>query len=133
MSEVQVYKGQMVEPEAIRNLQAVVGAMPQLGEELFHHFADGLYAREMRIPQGAIIVGKQHRYPCINFIMSGVCEVVSTKDVRKRYTAPHIFVSPGGTKRAMVAIEDLTWVTVHPTTETDLDKIEEELIIGEEA
>lgn len=50
----------------------------QIKEELNHHFADGLYAREMRVPAGSVVVGKMHKYPCINFIMSGEMEVRST-------------------------------------------------------
>jgi ABC-type hemin transport system ATPase subunit len=29
---------------------------------LKHHFADGIYAREMHIPKGHVIVGKIHRH-----------------------------------------------------------------------
>lgn len=116
--------------EAIAGLQRVMESMPEsrhFQEELFHHFADGLYAREMRIPAGSLIVGKQHKYPCLNFIMAGSAEVRSHEGA-KRYDAPHIFTSEAGTKRAMYAVSDLTWVTVHPTCETDLERLEESLI-----
>jgi hypothetical protein len=33
-----------------------------------------------------------------------------------------------GTKRALYIHEDATWVTFHPTPETDLEKIETQLI-----
>jgi hypothetical protein len=101
----------------------------QITEELHHHFADGLYAREMRVPAGSVVVGKMHKYPCLNFIMSGVMEVRSTTGKPIRIEAPYIFSSPGGTKRAGYAVTDLTWVTVHPTQNTELDKLEAELII----
>jgi hypothetical protein len=116
--------------QAIAGLQRVIESMPEskdFREELFHHFSRGLYAREMRIPAGSLIVGKQHKYPCLNFIMTGTAEVRSHEGA-KRYDAPHIFSSGAGTKRAMYAVTDITWVTVHPTNETDLERLEESLI-----
>jgi len=117
----------------IESLESAIKALPpelQIKETLFHHFADGLYAREMRVPAGSVVVGKMHKYPCLNFIMSGVMEVRSTTGRAIRIKAPYIFASPGGTKRAGYAVTDLTWVTVHPTQQTDLDLLEAELIIS---
>jgi hypothetical protein len=37
-------------------------------------------------------------------------------------------VSEPGTKRAVYAETDVVWTTIHPTEETDLEKIEEEVI-----
>lgn len=42
--------------------------------------------------------------------------------------APYTFVSEPGTKRAVLALEDTLWTTVHVTDETDLEKIEEYVI-----
>jgi len=112
-------------------LQEAMRSLPQIKEELFHHFCHGVYARQMNIPAGTVIVGKKHKRNCINFIMAGEVEVVSAEG-KTRIKAPEIFVSPAGTKRAMVALSDLTWVTVHASQETDLDKLEDELIEVEE-
>ncbi len=112
----------------IQNLEKVLKELPQYEETLTHHFATGLYAREMFVEKGTILVGKLHKRDCINFILQGEVEVVS-QEGKERIKAPHIFISPAGTKRAMVAIEDLTWVTVHASHETDLDKLESELIV----
>jgi hypothetical protein len=114
--------------EQIIGLEYVLKQLPQLSEELIHHFAHGVYAREMRVPCGTILVGKIHRYSCINFIMSGVVEVRSQEGAY-RIEAPYVFVSPGLTKRAMVALTDLTWVTVHPANSENLDELERELIM----
>ena len=111
----------------VLSLQMAMLEMPQITEELVHHFARGLYAREMRVPRGTLVVGKLHRYDCLNFIIQGVAEVASA-DGRYQVKAPEIFTSPAGTKRAIMALEDLIWVTVHASKETDLDKLETELI-----
>lgn len=114
----------------IRALQEVMRGMPQIKEELFHHFCDGLYGREMRVPAGTILVGKTHKKPCLNFIMQGIVEV-RAPDGSYHIEAPHVFASPAGTKRAMVAITDLIWVTVHPASTTDLEALEADLIEDE--
>jgi hypothetical protein len=118
-------------PVAQRNkihaLQEAMRELPQIKEELFHHFCHGVYARQMNVPAGTVLVGKTHVRDCINFIMQGEVEVVSPEG-KFRIKAPEIFVSPAHTKRAMVVIEDLVWVTVHASSERDLDKLEAELI-----
>lgn len=92
-----------------------------------HHFAPGLYAREILIPAGFVIVGKIHRHAHINTISKGRV-VVATEFGTQELVAPCTFVSQPGTKRAVVAQEDTIWTTYHPTEETDLAKIEAHVI-----
>jgi hypothetical protein len=94
---------------------------------LKHHFAPGLYAREIFIPAGTVIVGKIHKHAHVNTISKGRV-VVATEFGMETLTAPHSFVSLPGTKRAVLAEEDTIWTTYHPTDETDLDKIEDHVI-----
>jgi quercetin dioxygenase-like cupin family protein len=53
---------------------------------------------------------------------------VLVDDEMKVVEAPFIIVSPPGTKRIAEALEDTTWITIHGTNETDLDKIEQHFI-----
>jgi hypothetical protein len=92
-----------------------------------HHFAPGLYAREILLPAGSVVVGKIHRHAHINTISKGRVSV-ATEFGLQEYVAPYTFVSKPGTKRAVVAHEDTIWTTYHPTEETDLAKIEEYVI-----
>lgn len=94
---------------------------------LTHHFAPGVYAREMFLPSGHTVIGKIHKHAHLNFLMKGVVRV-STEDGSKELTAPCVFTSYAGTKRAVYIKEDAIWVTVHVTEETDLDEIENEII-----
>ena len=104
---------------------------------LTHHFTPKddeygchTYAREMFIPKDTIIIGKIHRHQHLNFIMKGQVSV-ATEFGKKYFTAPCIFVSEVGLKRAVYAEEDTIWVTVHLTGHTgeeNLSKIEEEVI-----
>lgn len=92
-----------------------------------HIFAPGLYAREMSIPKGTVIVGKIHKHAHVNTISKGKCSVMTEFGPRE-IEAPHTFVSDVGTKRVVVALEDVVWTTYHPSIETDLVKLEEQII-----
>jgi hypothetical protein len=134
-----VQKTKPITREAIMNLQDhMIAALRRAGEvvtpgntddkcPLKHHFAPGLYAREIFIPAGILIIGKIHRHSHVNTISQGKC-VVATEFGLQEFTAPHTFISQPGVKRAVLALEDTIWTTYHPTEETDLDKIEEYVI-----
>tara|TARA_R110002167_G_scaffold6249_7_gene28544 strand:- start:2718 stop:3218 length:501 start_codon:yes stop_codon:yes gene_type:complete len=97
-------------------------------DQLIHHFAPNLYAREMHIPQGQVIVGKIHKHAHVNNISVGKIAVSTEFGEVEVYEAPHQWVSQPGTKRAVLAVEDTIWTTYHPTKETDLSLIEEQVI-----
>lgn len=89
-----------------------------------------VYARQMFIPRGTLIVGKIHRHQHLNFIVKGKVSV-ATEFGKKFFEAPCGFLSEVGLKRAVIAEEDTVWMTVHLTKhggEQYLDEIEAELI-----
>jgi hypothetical protein len=92
-----------------------------------HYFAPGVYAREMLIPQGKLIVGKIHRHAHLNIISYGSVKV-STEFGPMAFKGPYTFTSQPGTKRVVYAEEDTLWTTIHVTEETDLEKIEDFVI-----
>lgn len=96
---------------------------------LTHHFAPGVYGRQMLIPAGSVIVGKIHKHAHLNIIISGHCWV-ATEFGRKELRGGDVFVSEPGTKRAVTALVDTVWLTIHPnTTDTrDLAQIEDYVI-----
>ena len=94
---------------------------------LTHQFGDGLYVRTIFMPKGMLIVSKIHKYTHPAFIMSGKVSVLDEKGL-KLIQGPCSFMTPAGTKRLLYTHEDTTWVTVHATKETDLAKIEDEVI-----
>jgi hypothetical protein len=118
----------MVVRAKILRLQDAMLAEPEQVEcSVEHIFAPGLYARQMLIPKGTVIVGKIHKHAHVNTISKGRCSVM-TEFGPKEIAAPCTFVSEPGTKRVVVALEDVIWTTYHPTEETDLEKIEAHVI-----
>lgn len=92
-----------------------------------NYHCEGNYAREIFIKAGICMIGKIHKHEHINVISAGRCVVV-TEEGREVLQAPTTFISQAGIKRAVYALEDTVWTTIHPTNETDLTKIEDEVI-----
>lgn len=111
----------------IKRLEREMLAMAQLEIETRHHFAPGQYAREIVIPEGTLLTGKTHKTEHLNVVSKGDITVWTESGMR-RIKAPFIFVSKPGTKRVGLAHEETVWITVHATSETDLAKLEAELI-----
>jgi hypothetical protein len=99
----------------------------QLEIPIVNHFSKGVYAREMRVPKGAFIVGKIHKFKNLNILSSGEVTVLSIDGVM-RVKAPFTFVASPGSKRMFFMHEDTVWTTIHGTDEIDVDKIENEFI-----
>lgn len=117
--------------EQLRQLEvAMLATLPPGEAPVTHHFADGIYGREMHIPAGTMLTGKIHRQSTINILLQGDMTVTTPEGVR-RIQAPAIFVSPAGCKKAGYAHADSIWVNVHPTKLTDLAAIEQKFIVPE--
>lgn len=110
--------------EAIERLDGNLGENPF---PLTHHFAPGIYAREILLPKDTLIIGKIHRHEHLVIFLYGDVTVESEKG-QERINTPGVFLSPMGIKRAVYAHVDSVMITIHPTEETDLDKIETEVI-----
>jgi hypothetical protein len=113
--------------EQILDFEALLKRFDQLDMPLTHTFAPGAYARTILLPKGAVVVGKIHRHAHLNIISKGKVSVV-TEFGRMDITGPHVFTSLPGTKRALCVVEECVWTTIHLTGETDLAKIEEQII-----
>lgn len=111
----------------IVRLQESMQDMPQVDCPVKHTFAPGVYAREIFLPKDSVVVGKIHKHAHLNIISKGKASVM-TEFGPMQIEAPCTFVSQPGTKRVVVALEDVIWTTIHPTDETDLDKIEDQII-----
>lgn len=111
----------------ILRLEEEMRQFEQIDLPLHHNFAPGTYARTCILPKGALIVGKIHKHAHQNIVSFGRVTVV-TEFGRMEINGPHVFTSQPGTKRALYVHEETMWTTIHLTDETDLAKIEEEII-----
>jgi hypothetical protein len=108
-------------------IRDAISVMPQAMGETRHYFAEGLYAREAVIPKGVTMVGKIHLTGHINVLLSGTIDVMTELGVQ-RYVGPAVIISQAGEQKIGYAVTETTWVSIHATTETDLAKLEQQLV-----
>lgn len=113
--------------ELLAKIEEFMKTCPQVEIPLKHYFSNGVYAREITIPKGALIVGKIHKFQNMTSISKGEVSVLSI-DGQVRLQAGDTIVSSPGVKRLIYAHEETKWTTFHATKETDIEKIEKELI-----
>jgi len=110
-------------------LKKLPGAMQGDSFPLRHSFVDGAYVREIFMPKGMLITSKIHKVTHPFFILEGEVSVLNSEEGRSvKLKAPYYGVTPAGTKRVLYIHENTRWVTVHVTKETDVERIEEEII-----
>lgn len=121
----------------IMRLQESMLALPperQVEPAVRHFFANGMYAREMTIPAGLVVVGKRHKLAHFCTISQGTIRVHSEYGDELIH-APHTFITKPGTKRVLVALTDTVWTTYHhnPTNTEDMALIEAAHIAPDDA
>lgn len=93
-----------------------------------HHRVQGLYGREAVAFADSCVVSYVHKVDHFTFVLEGKAYVVDQDGSRNLVEAPAFFVTKAGTQRAIIAITDIRWTTVHPdkgTTDADNDSMEE--------
>jgi hypothetical protein len=114
--------------ERIDALEDELLKYPQVEGELNHLFVDGMYARTMLIPQGSLVTGKRHKRAHINIIVQGTAHVYTNEHEVEEVNAPAIFPSGEGVRKAVYAVDDVIWTTIHATKQTDVASAEDELV-----
>ena len=90
--------------------------------EYEHILSDGVYIRKMKLSRGTLIVGAVHKKETAMIILSGLIKVFS-EDGLRMLKPSSIVVSPPGTQRAGIALEDTVLVTLHRADSLNLDEI----------
>lgn len=120
--------------QEIKQLQKIVGTAPQIELPLKHHHSVGSYVREIFMPAGSVVIGKEHATRHLNIVVRGRCTVwtVDGKHIYDAKDGPITFESMAGVKKVLYMHTDVVWMTVHPTDETDPDRLENMFIRPEE-
>ena len=117
--------------EKVTAIENEILKLPQAEMKLVNYFSDGVYARELHIPAGAILTGKIHKYTQLNMLTKGCIRVLLEEGI-KEINAPFTVVSPPGTKRIAFAVTDCIWTTILATNETDPNVIEDQFTASSE-
>ena len=114
----------------IFKLQDFMLQQEQAETETIHHFSDGIYARELRIPAGVCIVGALHKTRHFMMVSKGRCSI-ATHEGSTVVEAPYMVETQPGIKRVVYAETDTVMITFHVTNETDIEKIAEQILVQE--
>lgn len=118
--------------DTVRDVQQQIQDNAELIDvPVVHHFAPGVYMRQMDAKAGTFIVSKMHRTEHFIMFLKGSCSVL-TDDGVELIKAPCVLRTMPGTKRAGYFHEDTSCITIHPTDSTDLEEIEKQVIVPEE-
>lgn len=107
------------------------GEIPQVEPPVEHYHTPDLYGRRIFVPAGTGGLTKVHKSEHITIALKGTCTVVDERGVKTEVVAPAVFITKPGTWRAVYAHDDVEWVTVHACKETDIQKIEAQLVCDE--
>jgi quercetin dioxygenase-like cupin family protein len=97
-------------------------------ENVSHHFAGGVYAKELRIPAGYKLVSHSHPYAHLSILASGT---VMLDDAATMVTGPQALTIEAGVRHSVAAVTDAIWFCIHSTAETDPDKVDAVILARE--
>lgn len=110
--------------EKVNRLEDALRSVPQVDCPIRHHFAPGIYAREITIPKGTVLTGAIHKQESLVVLSAGRLRLV-TDDGTVEISAPYTLTCKAGAKNAALALEDSVWTNFFATEETDQDKLVE--------
>lgn len=118
----------------IRAFQEEAAKLPQVQYRTEHHHSEGTYVREFHMPAGHFVIGKEHKHRHLNILVKGRCTfwTVQEQVTLDAGKGPITFESMASVKKIVYAHTDIVWMTVHPTDETNQDRLEFEFINPEE-
>lgn len=108
-------------------MERAILAAPQVDLRTSHCLSGGVYSRTIYIPAGTVLTGATHKRDHVNIVVGDI--TVTTDDGPMRLTGYHVLPTKAGHKRAGFAHADTIWTTVSHTELTDIEDIEDELVI----
>lgn len=109
--------------ERVERLESILAQEPQVDCPVRWHFAPGVAMRETLIPAGVLATGAVHKTEHLTVVV-GHC-FLATDEGPIEINGHVTVLSVPGAKRAIQAVTDTVVRTIHPTTETDPDKLVE--------
>ena len=114
-------KGTIPTAAQIKELIEAAKSLEPVELPVRHHFSEGTYTREIFMPAGSVVVGKEHATRHTNIIISGEC-IISTVNGRHHLKGPCVFESMAGVQKALYMITDVVYMTVHPNPDNIKDE-----------
>lgn len=132
MSELSEIIAQNSDPLQVRaEIVALHERMSAVDQVEIRHketLAYGLYTRTIFIPKGVLLLGKIHKKPCVNIVLSGDISIATeTGEIRAK--AGYMVTSPAGIQKVGFAHEDTVFINVFRTDVQNIEQVESDLIV----
>lgn len=115
--------GTVVEMSPILALKSEMLKHDQIELPTEHIFHGGMYCRQLVQPAGTIVLGKVHKSPHFFMLVSG-----EMKLGHDHIKGPYLLTSQPGDQRALWALTDCLYMTIHRTDATTVEEAEAELV-----
>lgn len=89
-----------------------------------HHFGPGVYMREVMIPAGTLAIGHHQNFEHVSLLLKGRLTMLNDDGSISELMAPMIFPNWPAGRKISFCLEDMVWMNVYSTTETDIEKLE---------
>lgn len=114
--------------EQFEALEALLLGCEQAECKVTHHFSPGVYSRELFVPAGSLVMGHEHREECMNILLEGRIAIQIDGEYQEM-KAPQMFKSRAGLRKLAYIFEDMRFLTIHATDETDPERLEDLLCV----
>jgi len=102
----------------VDRLHAHVNTLPQVDCPVRHFFAPGLFAREITIPAGVVLIGAVHKTENLAVLSKGRI-VLATPAGPVEISAPHTLTVMPGDKNSATALEESVWTNFWPNPDNE--------------
>lgn len=109
--------------QKVERLEMMCLQQEQVDCPVIHRFGPGVYIREVMIPAGTFSIGHYQKKEHLNIMLKGRVTMLHEDGTLHEVIAPTIFTAPPGRKIGYIH-EDMVWLNVYPTTETEVEKLE---------
>lgn len=116
----------VVQSDPVDDMEAMLLGSPEIETPTEHIFTPGLYVRQVTLPANSLIIGHRHRTEHFNVMLKGRM-TVWMDGITQELAAPAVFVSFAGSRKVARIHEEVIFATIHPTTETDVARLEAQL------
>ena len=120
-----ILERQMLENILMGEPNTYLGA--EFSENVNHYFAPGIYVRELHMPKGMVLVGHKQKTETVNIFLKGKVALIEDGELIYR-EAPFTYVAPAKHRKVGYVIEDMIWLNVFSSDETDVEILEDILV-----
>jgi hypothetical protein len=114
--------------EKISQLREATKHLPPPAMPTLNFLCDGMYCRQIRIPEGVAFVGRKHKVPHYFMVLRGGAMVTNPDGGIYNLQAGMVLMCSPGAQRIGLTYADTIFVTVHRTDSTDLESIEDDVV-----